>query len=138
MEKDLPPYDSREHLRLKEQLNNLLQQAEQIRLEMSLNQSLAPKQIAAFDELLKELNSFYQEFIDQDQKQHYLQALTEVGRTVTSSLELDHVLQAVMEYIIQLTGAERSFLMQRMNMASSTSVSVKNGNAMLLPNQITI
>jgi len=111
MEKNTSLYDSQEYKRLEEQLKNLLQQAEQIRLEMSPHQSLAPNHIAAYDTLLEELNHFYQEFIDQEHKQQYLQALAEVGHTVNSSLELDQVLQAVMDSIIHLTGAERSFLM---------------------------
>lgn len=40
-----------------------------------------------------------------------LQALYEVGQAVNSTLELQDVLNQVMDRIIQLTGAERSFLM---------------------------
>jgi adenylate cyclase len=40
-----------------------------------------------------------------------LQALYEVGQAVNSSLDLSAVLNRVMDQIIQLTGAERSFLM---------------------------
>ncbi|HZY41135.1 MAG TPA: hypothetical protein VFF59_03955, partial [Anaerolineae bacterium] len=40
-----------------------------------------------------------------------LQALYEVGQAVNSTLELSDVLNHVMDRIIQLTGAERSFLM---------------------------
>ncbi len=40
-----------------------------------------------------------------------LQALYEVGQAVNSTLELGDVLNQVMDRIIQLTGAERSFLM---------------------------
>jgi len=40
-----------------------------------------------------------------------LQALYEVGQAVNSTLELSDVLNQVMDRIIQLTGAERSFLM---------------------------
>jgi class 3 adenylate cyclase len=40
-----------------------------------------------------------------------LQGLYEVGQAVNSSLELPQVLNQVMDRIIQLTGAERSFLM---------------------------
>jgi len=40
-----------------------------------------------------------------------LQALVEIGRTINSSLEVNEMLQFVMDSIIQLSGAERSFLM---------------------------
>ncbi len=42
-----------------------------------------------------------------------LHALYEVGQSVNSTLELEEVLNQVMDRIIQLTGAERSFLMLR-------------------------
>lgn len=42
-----------------------------------------------------------------------LQALVQIGQVVNSTLELDEVLQLVMDTIIQLTGAERGFLMLR-------------------------
>ncbi|CAG0934753.1 adenylate cyclase [Thermoflexales bacterium] len=42
-----------------------------------------------------------------------LRALYEVGQSVNSTLELEEVLNQVMDRIIQLTGAERSFLMLR-------------------------
>jgi adenylate cyclase len=42
-----------------------------------------------------------------------LRALTEIGQVVNSSVDLDEVLQIVMDTIIRLTGAERSFLMLR-------------------------
>jgi adenylate cyclase len=40
-----------------------------------------------------------------------LHALYEVGQAISSTLELEEVLKQVMDRIIQLTGAERSFLM---------------------------
>ena len=42
-----------------------------------------------------------------------LRALYEVGQTVNSTLELHDVLNQVMDHIIELTGAERGFLMLR-------------------------
>lgn len=41
------------------------------------------------------------------------QALVEIGQVVNSSLDLATVLNEVMDTLIQLTGAERAFLMQR-------------------------
>ena len=42
-----------------------------------------------------------------------LRALYEVGQTVNSTLDLETVLNQVMDHIIELTGAERGFLMLR-------------------------
>lgn len=42
-----------------------------------------------------------------------LRALSQISQVVNSSLELDRVLQTVMDTIIQMTGAERGFLMMR-------------------------
>ena len=60
-------------------------------------QSLMPRFQAAVDALARERQA--------------LQALYEVGQAVNSTLELSEVLNQVMDRIIQLTGAERSFLM---------------------------
>ena len=60
-------------------------------------QSLMPRFQSAVDTLVRERQS--------------LQGLYEVGQAVNSSLELPQVLNQVMDRIIQLTGAERSFLM---------------------------
>ena len=60
-------------------------------------QSLMPRFQAAVDALAHERRA--------------LQALYEVGQVVNSTLELSEVLNKVMDRIIQLTGAERSFLM---------------------------
>ncbi|MBP7687753.1 MAG: GAF domain-containing protein [Thermoflexales bacterium] len=60
-------------------------------------QSLMPRFQTAVDALVHERQA--------------LQALYEVGQAVNSTLELSDVLNQVMDRIIQLTGAERSFLM---------------------------
>ncbi len=60
-------------------------------------QSLMPRFQSAVDTLVRERQS--------------LQGLYEVGQAVNSSLDLPQVLNQVMDRIIQLTGAERSFLM---------------------------
>jgi len=59
------------------------------------------------NQLLEEL---VKERVETDQKQR-LAALYEVSRALGSSLELDEVLNQVMDAIIQLTSAERGFLM---------------------------
>ncbi len=48
----------------------------------------------------------------ENERQHLL-SLADVSRLVNSTLELDEVLRLVMDIIIQLTGAERGFLMLR-------------------------
>lgn len=47
----------------------------------------------------------------QQREKEEMRALYEVGRAVNSTLDLDTVLNQVMDHIIQLTGAERGFLM---------------------------
>ena len=47
----------------------------------------------------------------QEKEQHQLRAMQEVGALVNSSLDQTEVLNTVMDTIIELTGAERSFLM---------------------------
>ncbi len=53
-----------------------------------------------------------------------LHALYEVGQTISSTLELAEVLNQVMDRIIQLTGAERSFLMLKDEDTGEMEVSV--------------
>ncbi len=48
-----------------------------------------------------------------EEERRNLNALAQIGRYVNSTLELDDVLQIVMDTIIQLTEAERAFLMMR-------------------------
>lgn len=62
------------------------------------------------DELNDLLAQVVQERLETDQKQR-LAALYEVSRALGSSLDLDEVLNEVMDAIIQLTRAERGFLM---------------------------
>ena len=50
-------------------------------------------------------------FKAQEKEQNQLRALRDVGSVINSSLDLQEVLEAVMDTIISLTGAERSFLM---------------------------
>ena len=53
-----------------------------------------------------------------------LHALYEVGQSVNSTLELEEVLNQVMDRIIQLTGAERSFLMLKDETSAEMEVRV--------------
>jgi signal transduction histidine kinase len=65
------------------------------------------QRLAAVDQLLGELAARHQNAVDQ----RSLAALYEVSRVIGSSLDLQTVLDQVMDAIIQLTGAERGFLM---------------------------
>ncbi len=48
---------------------------------------------------------------EQREERHRLRAIQEISQAVTSSLDLDKVLNMVMDSIIELTGAERGFMM---------------------------
>ncbi len=73
-------------------------------------QSLMPRFQSAVDALAHERRA--------------LQALYEVGQAVNSTLELSDVLNQVMDRIIQLTGAERSFLMLKAEATGELEVRV--------------
>ncbi len=53
------------------------------------------------------------QFQSLDSEMHSMRSLAEISRVVNSSLDLDKVLQIVMDTIIQLTGAERGFIVLR-------------------------
>lgn len=76
--------------------------------------SATPEVVKAQQTLLKiqSLMPRFQNAVDAlAHERQALQALYEVGQAVNSTLELSDVLNQVMDRIIQLTGAERSFLM---------------------------
>jgi adenylate cyclase len=55
-----------------------------------------------------------------------LRTFSKIGQVVNSSLELDEVLQIVMDTIIQITGAERGFLMLRNAMGELETLVARN------------
>lgn len=57
------------------------------------------------------LEDFEHELAAQEPKREELEAFYDVSRAIVSSLDLSQVLNEVMDQIIRLTGAERSFLM---------------------------
>lgn len=71
--------------------------------------------LAELNALLPDLNSSFHHLErilrDQEWERDQLQALYHVSQVVNSSLDLDQVLNQVMDQIIQLTKAERGFLM---------------------------
>ncbi|MGD8586846.1 MAG: GAF domain-containing protein [Chloroflexota bacterium] len=76
---------------------------------MGVNPSL--KMVAAHQQTLsdlKEANRHGRQAIGQLEQ---LQALTRTSTLLTSSLELDEVLETVMDTVVDLTGAERAYLM---------------------------
>ena len=67
-----------------------------------------PALVNRMDEALERLQREWQA---QRREQEELRALVQVSRAVNSTLDLSTVLNEVMDHIIELTGAERSFLM---------------------------
>jgi GAF domain-containing protein len=55
-----------------------------------------------------------------------LQALARTSALITSSLEIDHVLGSVMDTIVELTGAERAYLMLQQEDAEPTIRAARN------------
>ncbi|MGD8856413.1 MAG: hypothetical protein PVG33_08810, partial [Chloroflexota bacterium] len=57
------------------------------------------------------LDALSRDVRNQEKERRQLRALQQVGAAINSSLDQTEVLNRVMDTIIQLTGAERSFLM---------------------------
>jgi PAS domain S-box-containing protein len=99
---------------LHDQLTTLGVQAGKIRAELEASKAKLPKNTN--DDLRAMQSSLEQSaaVIERFQKEHSnMLALADVGQVVNSSLELDEVLRIVMDKIVQLTKAERGFLMLR-------------------------
>jgi adenylate cyclase len=79
-------------------------------LQAQLHQSLAEMN-ALLPNLRASVNQLTRELQDQQRERSELAALFHVTQVVNSSLNLDQVLNQVMDQIIQLTQAERGFLM---------------------------
>jgi signal transduction histidine kinase len=73
----------------------------------AVDPSYLDARLAALEQLLEQIGEDRQDSIHQKR----LAALYEVSRVIGSSLDLQTVLDQVMDAIIQLTGAERGFLM---------------------------
>jgi adenylate cyclase len=101
-------------LDLKQQLLIVNQMVEQLRDEVQKSgPAIPPRLVQAFNQLLSSMSRMNKQFSQLEDDHNNLIALTDVGQVVNSSLELDEVLKIVMDTIIQLTGAERGFLMLR-------------------------
>jgi hypothetical protein len=68
-----------------------------------------------------------------------LSALAEIGQVVNSSLELDEVLRIVMDNIVELTRAERGFLMLREDNGEMVTRVARNwGQESIDPSELTV
>ncbi len=76
---------------------------------MGLNPSL--KMVAAHQQALSDLEETNRHGRQAIGQLEQLQALTHTSALLTSSLELDEVLERVMDTVVDLTGAERAYLM---------------------------
>ncbi|MBE7535870.1 MAG: GAF domain-containing protein [Anaerolineales bacterium] len=78
----------------------------------SLRNSVDPAEAARELQILEQaLKRISETLAPLEQQFNRLQALTDIGQVVNSTLEIDEVLKTVMDTIIQLTEAERGFLM---------------------------
>ncbi len=83
-------------------------------LSYNANMANAVQQIArrmpVFENMLSRLRS---ELSAQEKERNQLHALSEVGAVINSTLDLPQVLNSVMDNVIELTGAERGYLVLR-------------------------
>lgn len=101
-------------LDLKQQIIIVNQMVEQLRDEVQKSGSAVPSRLVqAINQLLNSLSRLNKQVSQLEDDHSNLIALADVSQVVNSSLELDGVLRIVMDTIIQLTGAERGFLMLR-------------------------
>jgi HD-GYP domain-containing protein (c-di-GMP phosphodiesterase class II) len=104
-----------------EMLNQLSRQAQEIGGDLLAFQStlkqkrltLPPDVLEALNELCMGLATSRERISAMEEEFQSLQALAKIGYVINSSLDLTLVLNEVMDTIIQLSGAERAFLMLR-------------------------
>lgn len=96
------------------QIKALSQMAGKVRSTILPWRSSLPAEILeGLSQLETRLYRLAQEVAAFTEERNNLLALTEISQVINSSLELDEVLRIVMDNIVQLTGAERGFLMLR-------------------------
>jgi PAS domain S-box-containing protein len=99
---------------LNEQALALSKLTGQIRSSLqSVRSSLSPDTLERMSGLESSLFQLSRQVTAVEEERSKLLALADVTQAVNSSLELDEVLRLVMDTIVQLTGAERGFLMLR-------------------------
>ncbi len=98
-----------------EQINTLGQQAGKLRdtLKQKKVRDLPSNVLDELDKLAVTLGKVGQQMTAFEAQHVNLLALANIGQVINSSLELDEVLRIVMDNIVQLTHAERGYLMLR-------------------------
>ena len=101
-------------LNLKQHVLIVNQMVSQLQDEIQKSGGAIPSRVVqAINQLLGSLSRLNKQVSQLEDDHNNLVALADVGQMVNSTLELDDVLRVVMDTIIQLTGAERGFLMLR-------------------------
>jgi len=79
----------------------------------SSHAQVPPETLDALTQNAAGLDNLARQVGEMETQYSHMRALAEIGQVVNSTLELDEVLRAVMDTIVQLTRAERGFLMLR-------------------------
>jgi PAS domain S-box-containing protein len=100
-------------LDLKQQVTLLVQMVDTIRQDVYSGGMDANRVVFSLNQLSANLNRLTRQVAQLEDDHNNLVGMTEIGKVVNSSLEINDVLRMVMDTIIRLTGAERGFLMMR-------------------------
>lgn len=101
-------------LNLQQHILIVNQMVNQLEEEVQRNAGAIPARVTqSINQLIGSLGRLNKQVAQLEDDHNNLIALADVGQMVNSTLELDEVLRVVMDTIIQLTGAERGFLMLR-------------------------
>ena len=111
---------------LSSQITSLEKTAEKIYASLQIsNQTLPHGTVESLNQLLSGLSRINQQVNQYKEERTNLSALADIGQLVNSTLELSEVLRVVMDTIVQLTGAERGFLMLRDNNLPESPLTVR-------------
>ncbi len=99
---------------LNEALDGLRRQVAKARATLGQQSITLPAALSeALAAIQDQIESLRQVISDSAMQMRNLEALVDIGNVINSSLDMETVLNEVMDTIIQLTGAERAFLMVR-------------------------
>ncbi len=112
-------------LDLKQQVTLLQQMVETLRQEIYQGNLEANRIVFSLNQLGATLNRLSRQVIQLENDHINLVGLTETGKIVNSTLELNEVLRLVMDTIVRLTGAERGFLMLRESSSPDAPLSIR-------------